>query len=176
MEAEQVVLVDELNQPLALMGKLEAHKEGRLHRAVSCFLFSNDGLLLVQRRALDKYHSAGLWANTCCSHPRSGEAASECMARRLREELGIEAALIEFSTILYKCDVGNGLIENEFVHGFVGNFEGTLDINPQEVCEYMWVRLEDIFEKCEQHLAGWFRKYIEVGFLKKAFNARPLDK
>lgn len=172
MAEEQVILVNSVNQPLGLMAKLEAHEKGYLHRAVSCFLFSSKGELLIQRRAVHKYHSGGHWANTCCSHPHEGETAHGCITRRLYEEFGIETSLAEFSTIQYQCEVGNGLTENEYVHGFVGIYDGVPAPNCDEISEYMWVHLDEIERECDDHLAGWFRKYIETGFLKEAFASR----
>src|SRR6056297_2507641 len=117
---EQVILVDERNQPTGVNWKIDAHERGLLHRAFSIFLFSNDGRTLVQKRALTKYHSGGEWANTCCGHPRPDEPISEAARRRLTEELGIDADLTEAFHVRYRASLANEMTENEYVHVFVG--------------------------------------------------------
>lgn len=163
---EQVVLVDERDRPLGVMEKLAAHREGRLHRAFSVVLRSSDGLLLMQRRAAGKYHSAGLWTNTCCSHPRPGEAVAEAARRRLREEMGISLpALAKLFETVYRAPVGGGLIEHEYVHVFGAVWDGEVRPAPEEVaaCAWMdaaWLRA-DLAARPERY-SVWFRRYAEA--------------
>ena len=163
-----VVPVDEDDREHGHEGKLEAHRNGLRHRAVSGFVFSKEGHLLIQRRAFSKYHSGGLWANSCCSHPRPAEPPIRCMERRLYEELGLYVAMLPFGTFSYRADVGHGMIENEFVHGFVGVAEGELTINPSEVHEVAWVHPSSLVHLASSVLAPWFKIYIEQGFLAEA--------
>lgn len=118
---EEVILVNEKDEPIGTMEKLEAHQKGALHRAFSVFLFNPKGELLLQRRALHKYHSAGLWTNTCCSHPRPGEETSAAAHRRLKEEMGMEADLRFMTSFQYRSEFENGLTEHEFDHVFIGS-------------------------------------------------------
>lgn len=139
-----VVLVDQNDRELGTMPKLEAHKKGLLHRAISVILFNNKGEMLLQRRALNKYHSGGLWSNTCCSHPYPNENINHAAQRRLKEEMGIVAELdLDFSFI-YKCDLNNGLVEHEYDHVFVGNYANPPKINTDEVSEWKYMKLEEI--------------------------------
>ena len=111
---EQVILVDEHDQELGTAAKLAAHQSGRLHRAFSIFVFDRHGRTLLQRRAATKYHSAGLWSNTCCSHPRPGEAVEQAAHRRLGEEMGFECVLHRACDFVYRSDLADGLVEHEF--------------------------------------------------------------
>jgi isopentenyl-diphosphate Delta-isomerase len=174
-EEEAVILVDTNDEAVGLMSKMKAHRLGRLHRAVSCFLFSKRGDLLIQQRAKTKYHSSGLWANTCCSHPRDGETASACMERRLNEELGIIVPIIEFATTRYRREVGDGLVEHEYVHGFVGLFDGDPIINREEVQRCRWIAPTMLSEIPNLEMATWFDEYIASGFLAKAIAAQQLS-
>jgi isopentenyl-diphosphate delta-isomerase len=127
MNEEQVVLVNERDEAIGTMGKLRAHQEGALHRAFSVFLFDDRGRLLLQRRAPGKYHSAGLWTNTCCSHPRPDESLEDAARRRLMEEMGISAEVEHRFSFLYKASFDNGLHEHELDHVFFGSFSGRPD-------------------------------------------------
>src|SRR5690349_7536217 len=122
MEEESVVLVDESDGELGTMGKMQAHLEGRLHRAISIFLFNDHGQMLLQQRAFSKYHSGGLWTNTCCSHPRLGESNANAAHRRLFEEMGIRSELGHAFHFTYKAALDKGLSEHEFDHVFIGKF------------------------------------------------------
>lgn len=113
---EHVILVDENDRPLGISEKMSAHRDGKLHRAFSIFVFNNEGELLLQRRALNKYHSSGLWTNTCCSHPRPGESVEAAAVRRLCEEMGFECALHKAFHFIYKARLERALIEHEFDH------------------------------------------------------------
>jgi isopentenyl-diphosphate delta-isomerase len=126
------------------MEKLKAHQEGVLHRAFSVFIFNSKGELLLQQRALDKYHSAGLWSNTCCSHPRPGEDSLEAAKRRLMEEMGINTELDFSYKFIYKRAFDNGLIEHEYDHIFVGLSDELPTINTAEVASYKYMSPMDI--------------------------------
>jgi isopentenyl-diphosphate delta-isomerase len=143
MEAT-VVLVDETGSPVGTSEKLAAHLSGQLHLAFSVFIFNTQGQLLLQQRAFDKYHSAGLWTNTCCSHPYPGEAVADAAIRRLREEMGFEAPLREAFAFTYRAELDRGLTEHEFDHVFTGTFEGSVHPNPEEVAAYRWVSREEV--------------------------------
>ncbi len=158
---EYVILVDENDNEIGTMEKIEAHRNGgKLHRAFSVFVFDSDGRLLIQRRALTKYHAPGLWANTCCSHPRPGEDVLSAARRRLMEEMGFTCEVEEVFSVIYKADVGNGLTEYEYDHVLIGNWEGEPNPNPEEVCEWEWKNLDEIKEDMEKNpekYAPWFR-------------------
>ena len=154
MDDEEVVVLtdkdghDLLNPDgtLRTMEKIEAHRRGVGHRAVSVFIFNHAGDLLLQKRAPDKYHSAGKWTNTCCTHCRPGEIPLATATRRLREEMGLSCALHEVFTFPYHADVGNGLIENEFDHVFVGQSDDEPDAAPSEISEWRWVSTASLQE------------------------------
>lgn len=144
---EHVVLVNERDDVLGTMGKLEAHEKGLLHRAFSAFVFDSEGRLLLQRRAAGKYHSAGLWTNTCCSHPRPGEALEAAAARRLREEMGLICPL-EFSfSFIYKASFENGLHEHELDHVFFGQHDAPPDPDPAEVQEWRYASIAELTDE-----------------------------
>lgn len=133
------MLVDTQGQQVGVEEKQQAHLDGMLHRAFSIFVFNASGELLMQQRAAGKYHSGGLWTNTCCGHPRPGEALAQAVHRRLREEMGFDCALREAFQFTYHAQLDNGLIEHEFDHVFMGNFEGQPEPNPEEVGAYRWM-------------------------------------
>lgn len=139
MKPESVILVNEFDEPVGSMEKLEAHQKGILHRAFSIFLFNASGALLLQKRAANKYHSAGLWTNTCCSHPAPGESVIAAGERRLQEELNIIAPLQPAFSFIYKTMFGNGLVEHEYDHVLIGHFGGAVQPVPEEVeaCKYI---------------------------------------
>src|SRR5690606_10606229 len=146
--------------------KLAAHREGRLHRAISVQLSDGRGRLLLQRRHIGKYHSGGLWTNTCCSHPRPGEATAEAAARRLEEEMGIRCALRPLFTTQYRADVGNGLIEHEIVHVFAGTYDGQVCPDPREADGFAYVTpeelasdLRDDAKRPASRYSVWFKLY-----------------
>lgn len=161
---EQVILVDENDVEIGVMEKMEAHEKALLHRAFSVFLFNTQGEMLLQKRALTKYHSGGLWTNACCSHPRPGESNQDAAHRRTFEELGIRPTLREVFSFTYKADFDNGLTEHEFDHVFLGTYEGPLQPDPQEVAEccYMhMVELRQLMEKDPAQFTVWFRIAFE---------------
>ena len=135
---EFVVLVDEDDREIGQAKKLEAHLRGRRHRAVSVCVVDGAGRMLVQRRAEAKYHSGGLWTNACCTHPRPGESAAEAASRRLFEELGVSCDLKFVLRTHYRADVGGGLTEDEVVHVFRGDHDGSVSPNADEVVDYAW--------------------------------------
>lgn len=164
MEQEKVILVNEQDEQLGLMEKLEAHEKGVLHRAVSVFIFNRKGELLIQKRASGKYHGAGLWTNTCCTHPRDGETSLDCANRRLKEEMGIETELQLKFSFIYKSEVENGLIENEFDHVFFGVHNGEISLNANEAEDHTFVSLGNVSKEADQHperFSIWFRIILE---------------
>jgi len=136
---EHVVLVDESDRDLGTMEKLEAHEKGVLHRAFSILIFNSKGELLLQRRSGKKYHSPGLWTNTCCSHPRPGEPMAIATNRKLKQEMGIEAELEFAFKFTYRAGLDNGLTEHELDHVYIGRFDGTPMVNPEEVQGWRYV-------------------------------------
>jgi len=139
---EEVILVDEFDTPVGVMEKMEAHRRALLHRAFSVFIFNQKGEMLLQRRALSKYHSGGLWTNACCSHPRPGESTGEAAQRRLAEELGFTVSLEKAFDFRYKTAFDNGLTEHEFDHVYVGYYDQEVFFNPEEVAECRWISAE----------------------------------
>ena len=139
-----VFLVDENDAELGTMEKIEAHEKGLLHRAFSVFVFNDNNELMLHRRADHKYHSGGLWTNTCCSHPRQGETAVEAGHRRLMEEMGFDTDLTEQFSFIYRSELDNDLTEHELDHVIFGRYEGEPNINPDEVAEWKWMSMEAI--------------------------------
>lgn len=160
MNQEYVILVNEQDQELGLMEKMEAHEKGLLHRAFSVFVFNNKGELMLQQRALDKYHSGGLWTNTCCSHPRQGETVLEAAHRRLQEEMGFDCELEEQFQFIYKKELDKGLTEHEFDHVLFGKFEGEPQLNPEEASSYKFVDMHTLktdMQNNPQDYTEWFK-------------------
>lgn len=156
---EQVILVNEQDIELGVMEKMEAHEKALLHRAFSVFIFNDRHELLLQQRAISKYHSGGLWTNTCCSHPRPGEAVADAALRRLKEEMGFETALSKAFDFTYKAPFSNGLTEHEFDHVFVGTYIGTIEPNADEVENYAYhslVSIEEMLQKNPDDFTVWF--------------------
>jgi isopentenyl-diphosphate delta-isomerase len=141
---EKVILVDKKDNELGTMEKQEAHVKGLLHRAFSVFIFNDKNELLLQRRAVNKYHSGGLWTNTCCSHPRQNEKTEDAAKRRLLEEMGMRSTLKKQFDFIYKAKLDNNLYEHELDHVFFGFTNDLPIINPEEVEEYTYKTLEDI--------------------------------
>lgn len=142
--SEQVILVDIEDNPIGTMDKLEAHQKGLLHRAFSIIVLNSRGELLLQKRASGKYHSGGLWTNTCCSHPRPEEDLFEAAKRRLMEEMGMSCELVYGFHFVYKVDFPNGLTEHEYDHIFLGWCDTLPIINELEVEEFRYMSLEEI--------------------------------
>ncbi|NBC15906.1 MAG: isopentenyl-diphosphate Delta-isomerase [Bacteroidetes bacterium] len=141
---EYVVLVNERDEPVGIDEKLQAHIDGVLHRAFSVFVFNSRGDLLLQQRHPGKYHSGGLWSNTCCSHPRPGEAVEHAARRRLREEMGFSCDLERLFGFVYKAQLDHDLYEHEYDHVFVGSYDGAPEPNGAEVSGWRWVRPEQV--------------------------------
>ena len=161
---EFVVLVDENDRQIGLMEKQAAHITPHLHRAFSIFLFNSKGELLMQQRALSKYHSHGLWTNTCCSHPRDGETLAEATSRRLMEEMGMTCEMHEVYTFIYKAPVGQGLIEHEFDHVWIGQSDEEPQINREEVESWKYVSLNALKDDIRLHpelYTEWFKIIFE---------------
>lgn len=144
MIEEEVILVDEKDQQIGTMAKLQVHIEGKFHRALSVFIFNSSGELLLQQRAFDKYHSAGKWTNTCCSHPRPGEQTIAAAKRRLKEEMVLECELDPVFNFSYRTEFDNGLIENEYDHVFFGLSDVMPQPNPKEVADFRYTTMEQL--------------------------------
>jgi len=144
MEEEKVILVDQNDEQIGLMPKMEAHEKGLLHRAFSVFVFNDKNELMLQQRAHSKYHSPGLWTNTCCSHQREGESNIAAGKRRLQEEMGFSTELSDTISFIYKAPFDNGLTEHEFDHILVGNFQQEPKLNLEEAAAWKWMALEDV--------------------------------
>jgi isopentenyl-diphosphate delta-isomerase len=144
MPEEYVILVDEQDHELGLMEKMQAHREGKLHRAFSVFIFNSKKQLLLQRRAYNKYHSAGLWTNACCSHPRKGETPEIAANRRLQEEMGMTCTLTYRFIYRYEAKLENGFTEHELDYVYTGVTDALPVINSEEVSEYRYASLEEI--------------------------------
>ena len=164
MEEEKVILVNEKDEQIGLMPKMEAHEKALLHRAFSVFVFNEQNELMIQQRAFGKYHSPGLWTNTCCSHQREGESNVEAGKRRLQEEMGFSTELKDTISFIYKAPFDNGLTEHEFDHILVGYYNGTPNLNPEEVNAWKWMSLEDLKTDIEKHpqlYTEWFKIIFE---------------
>jgi len=160
MKEEKVILVNENDEQIGLMPKMEAHEKAVLHRAFSVFIFNDNNELMLQQRALGKYHSPGLWTNTCCSHQRDGESNIEAGKRRLQEEMGFVTELKETTSFIYKAPFDNGLTEHELDHIMVGHYEAEPNINPDEVESWKWMNLEDVKVDMALHpekYTAWFK-------------------
>jgi len=156
---DYVIVVNAADEELGHEEKMQAHRTPVLHRAFSVFVLDAGGAMLLQRRAAGKYHSAGLWSNACCGHPRPGEAVTAAAERRLREEMGIRCALLPAGSVAYSIDVGGGLREDEFNHVFVGLFTGDARPDPDEVCGWRWTApgaLQAIRQDDPRAVTPWF--------------------
>ena len=164
MTQDTIALVDRQDTIIGTAGKLEAHRRRLLHRAFSVFVFDGQGRMLLQRRSALKYHSAGLWANSCCGHPRPDDKDVGASAqRRLTEEMGIACALSPLFQTIYEADVGQGLFEHEYVHAFHGRFDGDPRPDPDEVGEWAWRSVPEILRNTganPQRYAAWFQIYL----------------
>jgi len=169
---DQLILVDENDQEVGTGGKMAVHKNGLLHRAFSVLVFNSKGELLLQQRAKSKYHSGGLWTNTCCSHPKMGETTLQAAKRRLSEEMGLTCDLKEVFSFCYKAAFPNGLIENEYDHVLIGESDSVPVTDKEEVDDWKWIKLENLridLEKNPEIYTEWFkilmdklRKYPKV--------------
>jgi len=160
---DPVILVDAEDVAVGTAGKLDAHRRGLKHRAISVLVRNPAGELLLQRRNPGKYHSGLLWANACCSHPLPGESTIDAAHRRLRQEMGIDCTLTPLFTFDYRAPVSDELIENELVHVFGGTHDGRIVPDPAEVSEWKWIGFDDLATDLRDHperYAIWFRKYV----------------
>ena len=165
MKEPLVILVNEKDEAQGEMEKMAAHKKGMLHRAFSVFIFNNKGEMLLQRRALSKYHSGGLWSNACCSHPFPGEATAAGASRRLKEELGFQTELTEAFDFVYRAEFNNGLTEYEFDHVFTGEYNGNIYPNADEVCDYCYKGIEDLRHSLQTYPVK-FTAWLHIVFPK----------
>lgn len=157
---EQVILVDSDDREVGVMEKMEAHKQAILHRAFSVFLFNSQGKMLLQQRALTKYHSAGLWTNTCCSHPRPQETLEKAVARRLVEEMGIETTVSKAFDFIYKAELPDDLTEYEFDHVFVGIYDADVHPNHLEVANFVYQSIDEVSANLQSYpekYTVWFK-------------------
>lgn len=163
-DMEEVIIVDEQDNERGTGEKMKTHKEGKLHRAFSIFVFNSKGEVLIHKRAKAKYHSGGLWTNTCCSHPRPGEATEEAVHRRLKEEMGFDCDLKEAFSFIYKVKFDNELFEHEYDHVFIGTFDGQPKSNPEEVEDWKWISFQDLKKEVHENpdnFTYWLRSSLD---------------
>ena len=159
--SDEVIIVDRNDVQIGTAPKLDAHRDGLRHRALSVVIGDRHGRLLLHRRAVEKYHSGGLWTNTCCSHPRPGELTSDAAVRRLAEEMGIACPLTFMFSMNYRAEVSNGLVEDEIVHVFGGHFSGAPTPNPLEVSDWCWKSFAEVEREIDERpeiYTVWFQK------------------
>jgi isopentenyl-diphosphate Delta-isomerase len=160
-DKQMVLLVDDNDKEIGLEEKMKAHQNGgKLHRAISVFVFNKEGQTMLQQRADTKYHSQGLWTNTCCSHPFKGESAIDAAHRRLEQEMGFDCRMEEAFSFIYKTEVGNDLTEWEFDHVMFGIYDGEPEPSPEEAKDWKWATMEflkDDVSKNPDTYTGWFR-------------------
>jgi isopentenyl-diphosphate delta-isomerase len=159
-----IVLVNENDENIGSIGKLEAHQKGLLHRAFSIIVWNNQNQILIHQRAFGKYHSEGLWTNTCCSHPKMGETVIEAAHRRLKEEMGFDCQLEQKFHFIYKVELENQLIENELDHVLIGEFNENPSPNPDEVNDYRWISLPELKKEIDEKpttFTFWFKEIIQ---------------
>src|SRR5690606_4648936 len=160
MTEEKVILVNEKDEPIGLMPKMEAHEKALLHRAFSVFILNSKNEIMLQQRAAQKYHSPLLWTNTTCSHQRAGESNLEAGNRRLMEEMGFNAELKELFSFIYKAPFDNGLTEHELDHVMIGYYDGEPQINREEAESWKWMGVDDVKQDMQQNPGNytvWFR-------------------
>ncbi len=169
---EHIILVDDHDQEIGTMEKMEAHQKGLLHRAFSILIVNSKGELLLQQRALSKYHSGGLWTNTCCSHPRPGESIEGAAKRKLKQEMGIEVNPEFAFKFTYKINLDNNLIEHEIDHVLIGHFDGSPNINPNEAEDWKFekpgVLIENVMCNPNQY-TYWFKAILNHPEFKNIF-------
>lgn len=163
---EHVILVNEQDEAIGTMEKMEAHRTGALHRAFSILLFNAKGEMLLQQRATNKYHSGGLWTNTCCSHPLPGETMEAATRRKLYQEMGIDLQPTFAYKFIYRAALDHGLIEHEYDHVYIGSYDGEPNINQDEVSDWKYIDMLALREDLRQHPADytyWFKLIVEQG-------------
>lgn len=164
LKEEHVILVDESDNEIGTMPKMEAHEKAKLHRAFSVFVMNDKGETMLQQRAAHKYHSPLLWTNTCCSHQRLGESNIAAGKRRLQEEMGFVTELKELFSFIYKAPFDNGLTEHELDHVMIGSFTSAPTINPDEVTDWKWMKPEEVKRDIAQNpenYTAWFKIIFE---------------
>ena len=157
---EMVILVDKDDNEIGLEEKIKAHKQGKLHRAFSVFIFNSKAEMMLQQRDDKKYHSGGLWTNACCSHPRAGEDVEQAAHRRLKEEMGFDCDINKAFDFIYKAELDHELIEHELDHVFIGNYNGEVTLNPDEAKDCKWISVEDLkidVQKNPAMYTEWFK-------------------
>jgi isopentenyl-diphosphate delta-isomerase len=177
MKYGEVILVNEKDAPTGVLEKMEAHEKGLLHRAFSIFIFNSRGEMLLQQRALNKYHSGGLWTNACCSHPLPGEVTLIAAQRRLQEEMGFNVPLEKVFDFIYKCEFDNGLTEHEFDHVWAGEYDGGVLFNQEEVMDVCYKRMQELGESLITHpqkYTAWF--HLAFPKIENWWNQRYKDK
>ena len=161
---EHVILVDHNGREIGTQEKIQAHREGKLHSAFSVFIFNAVGELLLQRRAQTKYHSGGLWTNTCCSHPRPGESYHLAAKRRLNEEMGFDCELTELFSFIYHTQLDSDLFEHELDHVFVGHYNGQPTPDPNEVDDWKWIDINTLKQDVQvnpENYTYWFKLILD---------------
>jgi isopentenyl-diphosphate delta-isomerase len=161
---EHVILVDENDRAIGTMEKMEAHRKGVLHRAFSVLLFNSKGELLIQKRSGNKYHSAGLWTNTCCSHPRPDETLPEAAMRRLQEEMGIQVDVEPLYSFIYRVNLDGGLIEHELDHVLIGHFDGEPELNHDEASAWRYASMAQLKQEALENpseFTHWFKLILQ---------------
>lgn len=164
---EKIILVDKNDKEIGICEKMKAHEEALLHRAFSIYIFNDKDELLLQQRAFSKYHSGGLWSNTCCSHPRENESLEHAIHRRLKEEMGFDCDLEEIKEFIYKVELDHDLTEYEYLHVYKGIYNKDVNINKEEVENYKWEKLEQVKKDIEKHKDNytyWFKETINKIF------------
>lgn len=174
---EFVVLVDENDNEIGIQEKIKAHKDAKLHRAFSIFIFNSEGEMLLQQRACDKYHSGCLWTNATCSHPRPGENIEQAAHRRLQEEMGFDTELTKSFDFIYKAEFDQGLTEHEFDHVFLGQYDGPIKLNAEEAEDYKWIDLNTLKKEIKDNpdrYTVWFRIALDrvLNFLNNENNTK----
>lgn len=162
--ADDIILVDKDDNQIGTGKKMEVHRKGILHRAFSVFVWNDEGLLMLQQRALTKYHTPGLWSNTCCSHPMPGENTIEAAKRRMEEEMGFTCDLKEEMSIIYQSQFDNELIEHEYDHVFFGTYNGEPNINPEEVNDWKWMSINELMKDVRvnpDNYTVWFKIILD---------------
>ncbi len=172
---EQVILVDQNDSPLGVAEKMLAHQQGLLHRAFSIFILNSQGQLLLQKRAIAKYHSGGLWTNSCCSHPRPDESIITAATRRLQEEMGFTCQLKEIFSFTYHSQLDRGLIEHEYDHVLLGKFNGEPTLNPLEAEAWKWIDIDNLKHELDAYpeiYTFWLKACFDKFFDYLSINPR----
>ena len=174
-QEQMLVLVNEMDEQIGLMEKMEVHRKALLHRAFSVFVFNRSGEMLLQKRAITKYHSGGLWTNTCCSHPYANETVVQAAKRRLVEELGFQTDVKPAFSFIYKAKLDNDLTEYEFDHVLLGIYEGEIFPDLDEVSDYVYKSMSNLKQDLIDHpdqFTAWFR--LAFPLLEDHLKAHPL--